>query len=396
MQEEAMATITAYDSAGGKRYRVRYRKPDHSQTDKRGFRTKREAEIFLATVESKKADGTYIDPSGARVTVRRLGAEWLAGQTHLKPSSTAVVESAWRLQVEPAWGDKYVGEIRFTEVQTWVADLARGTAEKRGMSAASVLRAHGVLAGILDHAVRDRRIPSNPARGVALPRKVGREHRYLTHEELHRLAQGSGSHASLIRVLGYTGLRWGEVTGLRPRDIDIHRRRLTVVQNAVLVKGQVIFGTPKTHKRRSVPFPAFLTGSLTQAISGLNADDLVFADERGRPMFTPTIRENSWFDRALARAGLPAMTIHDLRHTAASLAISAGGNVKAVQKMLGHASAAMTLDVYADLFDDDLDAVATRLDQAVMSSSVGKMWANADRPGAAPAPSRSENPRNTG
>ncbi|MDP9027204.1 MAG: tyrosine-type recombinase/integrase, partial [Actinomycetota bacterium] len=91
---------------------------------------------------------------------------------------------------------------------------------------------------------------------------------------------------------------------------------------------------------------------------------------------TPTTRENSWFDRALVAAGLPPMTIHDLRHTAASLAISAGGNVKAVQKMLGHASAAMTLDVYADLFDDDLDAVAARLDQALMFSSVGKMWAN--------------------
>lgn len=391
-----MATITAYDSAGGKRYRVRYRKPDHTQTDKRGFRTKREAETFLATVESKKADGTYIDPSGARVTIRRLGADWLAGQTHLKPSSTAVVESAWRLHVEPVWGGKSVGEIRFSEVQTWVADLARGSEEKRAMSATSVLRAHGVLAAILDNAVRDRRIATNPARGVALPRKVGREHRYLTHEELHRLAQASGSHATLIGLLGYTGLRWGEVTGLRARDIDALRRRLTVVQNAVLVKGKVIIGTPKTYKRRSVPFPAFLASSLAEAATGLGADDLVFADERGRPLVTPTTRENSWFDRALVVARLPPMTIHDLRHTAASLAISAGGNVKAVQKMLGHASAAMTLDVYADLFDDDLDAVATRLDQAVMVSSVGKMWANADRPGASEAPSRSKIPGNPG
>jgi hypothetical protein len=97
-----------------------------------------------------------------------------------------------------------VGEVRFTEVQTWVADLARGSHEKRAMSATSVLRAHGVLAGILDNAVRDRRIASNPARGVALPRKVGREHRYLTQEELHRLAQASGQHATLIRLLGYS------------------------------------------------------------------------------------------------------------------------------------------------------------------------------------------------
>ena len=110
-----MATIESYETAAGKRYRVRYRKPDHSQTTKRGFRTKREAEVFLAVVETKKADGTYIDPTTARVTIQRLGAEWLAGQTHLKPSSTAVIESAWRLHVAPAWGSKAVGEVRFSE-----------------------------------------------------------------------------------------------------------------------------------------------------------------------------------------------------------------------------------------------------------------------------------------
>jgi hypothetical protein len=72
---------------------------------------------------------------------------------------------------------------------------------------------------------------------------------------------------------------------------------------------------------------------------------------------------------------VPRITPHDLRHAAASLAVSAGANVKAVQKMLGHASAAMTLDTYSDLFDDDLEAVATALDQARSRESVGKVWA---------------------
>ena len=76
------------------------------------------------------------------------------------------------------------------------------------------------------------------------------------------------------------------------------------------------------------------------------------------------------------------MTIHDLRHTAASLAISAGANVKAVQKMLGHASAAMTLDTYADLFDDDLNTVAVRLNEAAVSSNVVRMWSEAQQTGA--------------
>jgi hypothetical protein len=99
-----MGSIDPYMTTGGKRYRVRYRKPDHSQTTKRGFSTKKEAELYLATVEVKKATGEYIDASAGKSTITGLGDAWFAGQTHLKPSSVAVMESAWRLHVEPEWG----------------------------------------------------------------------------------------------------------------------------------------------------------------------------------------------------------------------------------------------------------------------------------------------------
>ena len=89
--------------------------------------------------------------------------------------------------------------------------------------------------------------------------------------------------------------------------------------------------------------------------------DLLFGD--GEHLRRPH-PESGWFAKAVAASGIPRVTPHDLRHTAASLAVSAGANVKAVQRMLGHASAAMTLDLYADLFDDDLEAVATALDNA--------------------------------
>lgn len=96
-------------------------------------------------------------------------------------------------------------------------------------------------------------------------------------------------------------------------------------------------------------------------------------------MFLPALKRLQEID-----AAFPTVTVHDLRHTAVSLAISAGANVKAVQRMLGHASAAMTLDVYADLFDDDLDHVAGRLDEAA-SKGVAKMWSS-------PAPEQSKIP----
>lgn len=376
-----MATVKPYDTARGRRYRVRYRKPDGSQTDKRGFATKREAELYAASVTVTKASGDYIDPSAGRATVGVLGERWLASRAHLKPSSRAVYESAWRLHVEPRWGGVTVSNIDHSDVQDWIIELGRGDPSARPepikpKSPTLVRRCHDILAGILDVAVKDKKISTNRARGVTLPRKVRREHTYLSHPEVERIIRASGTNGRMIAVLAYTGLRWGELSALRAKDIDLSRRRINVARNAVYVSGKVVVGTPKTHEKRAVPFPAFLVPVLQQAVNGKGRDDLVFTGPDGSYVLTPTMRENSWWDKALAQAELPTtMTIHGLRHTAASLAISAGANVKAVQKMLGHASAAMTLDTYADLFDDDLDAVAVRLDEAA-AATVGKMWAD--------------------
>jgi integrase len=362
-----MGSITPYETANGKRYRVRYRKPDRSQTDKRGFSTKREAELFLASVEVSKARGEYVDASAGRVTIGELGADWIRHQDHLKASSALPLEIALRLHVLPRWSLIPVSEVRFTDVQTWVSGIDGG--------ATKVIRAYGVLASILDNAVRDRRILTNPARGVNLPRKEGKEQRYLSHQQLQDLAIAAGSHETLILMLGYTGLRWGEAIGLRVRDIDLGRRRINISVNAVEVGTAIVVGTPKTYKRRSVAFPAFLTGPLAAQVAIKGPDSLVFPGANGDHLRRATRGARSWFKTALVTAGLEPMTLHDLRHTAASLAISSGANVKAVQRMLGHASAAMTLDVYANLFDDDLDAVAEGLDKAARKTIVGKMWA---------------------
>jgi len=115
-----MGGITEYPTSAGKRYRVRYRKPDRTQTDKRGFKTKRDAQLFLASVEVKKSSGEFIDPTLGKATLTYLGRKWLDGRTHLKPSSKAVYESAWRLHVEPTWGHRPINGISHSEIQAWV------------------------------------------------------------------------------------------------------------------------------------------------------------------------------------------------------------------------------------------------------------------------------------
>jgi integrase len=355
-----MATIESYTTTSGRRYMVRYRKPNRRQTMKRGFRTKRDAERFLAAVEVSKDRGEYIDPTRSRTTIGELGPLWLARQTHLKPSSLRPVEIAWRVHVEPTWADHRVSEVSFSEVQDWVSELSGRR------KATTVIRAFGVLSALLEEAVRDRRILTTPCAGVKTPRKVSKAHTYLTHSQVHALAREAKGAAAVVLVLSYTGLRWGELSALRVRDIDLKRRRLNVEQNAVEVGSEIIVGTPKSHERRSVPYPALLDAHLEAACRIKLPDALAFPGPDGRFMRRTRTDESSggWFAGAVKRSGVPRLTPHDLRHTAASLAVSAGANVKSVQRMLGHKSAAMTLDVYAGLFDDDLDSVAVALNHA--------------------------------
>lgn len=376
-----MATIEPYDTKAGRRYRVRYRKPDRTPTDKRGFRTKRDAELFKASVEVSKARGEFIDDTASKALIGPLGAAWLARQTHLKPSAYRPLESAWRIHVLPAWGSVAVADVRKTAVQQWVSELTLGdpdaTPARKPKGATLVIRAYGILAAILDDAVSDRRTLSNPARGVSLPRKVKKPHVYLSHDQVHEMAAAS-KYPGLVLVLAYCGIRWGEATALKVKHLDMLRRRLMIEENAVQVGSVIHVGTPKNHKKRTVPFPRFLAKQLAHQCEGKGRDDLVFPDENGHYLRAARVHEDnmSWFAYAIKRAGVPRITPHDLRHSAASFAVSAGANVKVVQKMLGHSSAAMTLDTYADLFDGDLDSVSDALDNAVSLASVGKKWAN--------------------
>jgi integrase len=387
-----MGSITPYESEAGRRWRVRYRTPERRQTDKRGFRTKRDAELYLASVEVSKAAGSFVDPQAARILVGELAVDWLANKRQaMKPSSFHSIDTSWRVYVEPRWASASVGSIRPSAVEQWIRELGQGSAvnnprvpwssEPRPRSATVVLRALGVLAGILDMALKDGRVSKNVARSAdGAPRKrSNKPRRYLSHSEVIRFAEAAETdmQATLLITLAYCGLRWGEAAGLRVRDAVMLRRRLQVNRSATEINGYIVEGAPKTWEKRAVPFPPFLTEPLARLCEGKKPDDLIFSDRFGGYVRRPNASNGtrSWFLTALAEAGLERLTPHDLRHTAASLAVSSGANVKAVQRMLGHKSAAMTLDTYADLFDDDLDAVAMRLDEGGRQKNVGKVWA---------------------
>ncbi|MDH6678268.1 integrase [Rhodococcus sp. LBL1] len=164
----------------------------------------------------------------------------------------------------------------------------------------------------------------------------------------------------MIRTLAATGIRWGELAGLRIACVDLDKRRMTIRASVSEVGGALVWSDTKNHTARSVAFPSSLVEPLREQIGDRTDDAMVFPSRSGEP-----IRNPAWSKRvfrpAVELAQLAPLTPHDLRDTYASLAIRAGASVKDVQRQLGHASAAMTLDVYSGLFEDGLDAVADAL-----------------------------------
>lgn len=377
-----MAAIVAYDTKGGVRYLVKYRDAAHKQHMRRGFKTKRDAKDYAARMETSVHDGAYVDPAKGRALVRDLIGPWLEGKRGVvKPKYFGNLESAWRTHVEPRWGDRRIASITHTEIQAWVSGMSADgemvnddgeTIQVPGKSATTVFRAYGILKGILDDAVADRRIPRNPCDGTKLPHKERKDRVYLTPRQVLDLAEASGRYSALILVLGFCGLRWGEAAALRGRHIDFERGRILVRLNWVRSGSEHYEGRPKTWETRDVPMPDIVADALREQCRGKDADDLVFTRPNGERIVEQSAdviakKDDAyrWYGRALRQAGCPRLTIHDLRHTAASIAISSGANVKALQRMLGHKSAAMTLDTYADLFDTDLDDIAVNMDARI-------------------------------
>ncbi len=354
-------------------WRARFRTPE-GRSRSRSFARKGDAERFLTSVESSKSRGAYVDARLAQVRVGPWAERWLTGRGDLKPATRERYAGILREHVLPRWGATRLCDVRHAEVQRWVTDLAAAR------SPATVRKVCGVLSLVLDLAVRDDRLAKNPAAGVALPRVAVTERRYLTHGQVEQLAEAcaapeqvskhrrpdeyrSDEYRLLTLVLAYTGVRFGEAAALRVRRLDLMRRRATIAESVTVVQGQgQVWGSPKGHEHRDVPIPRFLIDELAAHVAGKQPGDLVFAGVRGGGALRVAVFRSAGFDRAAAAIGMPGLHPHELRHTAAALAIAGGANVKVVQQMLGHKSATMTLDQYGHLFGDQLDDVADRMD----------------------------------
>jgi len=316
----------------GLRWRARWREQGKHRA--KPFRTKAAAEAWLRAHLSNPADEKDMP------TVEVLVQRWKDAKAHLAPKTREAAGTAGN-HVLARWRHVPADEVAPSQVRVWLAELALSESAKRHVFLC--------LKGSLAMAVEDGVLDRNPVMGIKTPRSGRREPVYLTAQELKALAKAAGEWEAMVLLMGTTGLRIGEACGLDVGDVREKRIR---------VRHEV----SKSDRGRDVPVPASVRALLP--LKGRDASEPLFRSPTGL-----RVNPRNWRVRVFTPAAKvvkrEGMEPHELRHCAASLAIAAGADVKVVQAMLGHRSAAVTLDVYGHLFDGNLDDVAVRMDEAL-------------------------------
>lgn len=374
-----MAHVREVARKGGRAYEVRWK--DAGRDRQRTFTQKRDAERFAAKVENTIAEGATTAPlvRQTRTVAEVVAASLAASKPRLKASTYAGYEQLYATRVLPVFGSPRIAAVTSEQVEAWIADLIAGGRE------ASTVRNHFVaLHKVFRYALRHRIIAHDPCAAVDVPRPGNREDFapvFLTPTQLETIATDLDDHApygTIVRFAAWTGLRAAEIAGLRVRDVNLAAGHIEVRQTIRKVNGAWHTDTPKsTRSTRNVPILSRALMAelrrylLTHPASG--DPDALFWPGRAngsraldwtRPIDVGGLRRY-YLLPAAERAGLSHMRFHDLRHTFASLTLTAGFTAFEVSRWMGHASASTTTDVYGHLIPVDRSAQIDRFERFV-------------------------------
>jgi integrase len=311
---------------------------------------RREAERVARKALGSLDEGTWVEPS--RLTLREfLEDRWLPSmESRVRPSTVGFYRRTVRV-ILPRLGTVPIQRITPDVLEVTYADLIRD-------GRTSVADVHRTLSKALEDAVDWSLLQANPARKAKAPKHRSPEMQTWTAEETRRFLAGVREHrlSAAWRLAVTTGLRRGEVLGVRWSDLDLDAGVLAV-RHTILHDGEDIFsGEPKTSRgKRSVPLDAETIAALREhrkrqleerlAASDYRDTDLVFCQPLGQPLHPS--RFSKTFARLVREAGVRPIRLHDVRHTWATLALQAGVHPKVVSEILGHASVSFTLDRYS-------------------------------------------------
>jgi integrase len=333
-------------------WQVRWRDIDGHQRAK-AFRTRGLAEKHERKVRTDTDRGLPTAP-GRRLSTAAWATQWLQGAHNLKGRSPAIYREALAHLLPE------LGHIPLHRLNAHHIDASLAAYAATGAAPSSVDRGYRTLHRMLRVAVKRDLIIKSPMEGVERPHVPSKEMRFLTADELERLAAAiDPRYRSLILVAGWGGLRWGELAGLRMGDVDRDVGRVNVT-GQLSTDGRTWKPETKTTGRRSVDLPASVMTELpTTELS--NDSVYVWTLPRGGPLIHANFRQR-YFLPAVITAELGPLRIHDLRHTAVALAVAAGAHPAEIQAQLGHTSIKTTLDEYGHLMPSAGRQVAERLE----------------------------------
>lgn len=345
------------------RFQARYTGPDDQEyTAPNTFATKTDAEIWLSRKESEILSQEWTDPDAGKIPFREFAATWMTERT-LRPKTAQLYEGLLRLHINPSLGDKLLVDITARHVRQWHTKLTQN-----GPGASTVAKAYRLLRGILNTAVEDEMIKKNPCKiknaGVERPD----ERPVLTVPEVFALASAVPPRfRALVLLATFGSMRWGELAALRRRNLDLDAGTVRIEESVSEMKtGELITGRPKTDAGvRVVTLPKVIMGDLRwhlQRFSQPGPDGLVFVGEQGaqlrRSAFTKI------WAKAIKKSGLPAIHVHDLRHTGNTLAAMTGASLKELMARMGHSSTKAAM-IYLHAAKDRDRAIADALGEIV-------------------------------
>ena len=328
-----------------------------------GFRTRKEAEFARTRIVGDLHDGTYTAP--AKLTLRQwVEDKWLPTvRTQVKPSTFESYERNMRHHVLPTLGGRVLRDVGSGQLNALYATLlATGRRSGAGgLSPKTVRYIHTIIHKALSDALDAGLIPANAAERAKPPKPQARaasEIKVWQAHELRHFLEQTNEHRlrTAWHLAAMTGMRRGEVLGLRWKDVDHDNQRLQVRQAIVSVAYEIIVSTSKNHRARVIDLDEGTMIELREHRERQRCErdewgvdyfdnDLVFCKQNGEPLHPQTLTQA--FDRLVGKMDLPRIRLHDLRHTHATIALNAGITPKVISERLGHESPAFTVKQYA-------------------------------------------------
>lgn len=361
------------------RWQVRYQGADGIERKApHTFASERDAHNWLTLVESEIIRGDWMPPEAGTVTLGEYGPRWIA-ERKLAPRTRELYEAQFRLHVRPQLGRLALAAISAQTVRSWRSRLlAAGTSEPQAVKAYRLLRA------IFNSAIKeDGLIRANPCRIKGYDQYRVSERPVATIAQVYALAGAMPPRFSaLVIVAALTGLRWGELTALQRRDLDLGRQTVRVTRTLVKVGGRLEVGPPKSAAGvRVVALPTAAVETLRTHLTGYvpgGPDALVFAGAKGAPLRTGNFSRTVRWTNTVREVGLPGFHFHDLRHTGNMLAAETGASTRELMHRMGHSSIRAAL-IYQHATSERDRAIATGIDQRLAERR--STASGADQPG---------------